>query len=81
MLAYDMKLEHVAYTIHLLKKTNLPEKINIENVIKDIIDINNSLHINLSKTSSTFIKTYFSAHTVSRDIFGLIIFNISVQGT
>lgn len=64
-----MKLEHVAYTIHLLRKTYLPEKINVENVIKDIIDINNSLHINLSKTSSSFIKTYISAHTVTRDTF------------
>mgnify|MGYP001855538383 FL=1 len=52
--AYGMKLEHVVYTTHLLKKTHLPKKISLETVIKDIKGINNSLHMNLSKTSSTF---------------------------
>lgn len=52
--AYGMKLEHVVYTTHLLKKTHLPKKINLETVIKDTKGINNILHINLSKTSSTF---------------------------
>lgn len=79
--AYGMKLEHVVYTTHLLKKTHLPKKINLETVIKHTKGINNILNINLSKTSSTFLKTYISVHTVSRDTSGLIIFYICMQRT